>query len=328
LKVVFVYRPTRSGAHSIETVFRAVSAAMSDDGVEVVDYVLSGRRGLSADVADLRRLQADIYHVTGDVYYVAAMLPSAKTVLTVHDIGHYLHDLSGWRKIVYRWVWLSLPMRRAAEVTVSSAATAEAVRRHLGEIGMKARLVELCYSPLFVPIPKAFDGVCPKILQVGTGHNKNALRIVQALEGIDCELIIVGRVTPELQRELESRRVRYQSRVDVPQAEMVQLYADVDIVAFVSLNEGFGMPIIEAQVMGKALITSDCPPMSEVAGAQACLVDPEDVRAIRAGILRLIEDEDYRVGVVRSGLRNVERFSPPSVAACFRRVYEDVLDRA
>jgi len=328
VRVVFVYRQSRSGAHSIETVFRAVSAAMKGSGVEVINYVLKGRRHLLADMVELRRLKADIYHVTGDVYFVTAMLPHAKTVLTVHDIGHYLHDLSGWRKIVYRWLWLSLPMRLAAGVTVSSAATAEAVRLHLDEIADKVRLVELCYSPSFVLLPKGFDSVRPKILQVGTGHNKNVLRLVQALEGIECELIIVGRVAPELHQALEACRVPYQSRVDVSQAEMVRIYAAADVVAFVSLSEGFGMPIIEAQVMGKALITSDRPPMSEVAGAHACLVDPEDVRAIRAGILRLIQDKDYRHRVIRSGLTNVERFSPPSVAARFRRVYEDVLDLA
>lgn len=325
---MFIYRPVRPGAHSIETVFRAVSSAMRDSGVEVVDYVLKGRSRLLADMVELRRLKADIYHVTGDVYFVAALLPRAKSVLTVHDIGHYLYGLSGWRKIVYRCLWLSLPIRLSAAVTVSSVATLEAIRLTLGDIGARAKVVELCYSPSFVPVPKGFDGALPKILQVGTGHNKNVLRLVEALEGIECQLIIVGRVTPELHRALESCRVRYQSHVDVSQAEMVRLYAAADIVAFVSLNEGFGMPIIEAQVMGKALITSDRPPMSDVAGADACVVDPEDVRAIRAGILRLIEDEDYRVGIVRRGLRNVERFSPPSVAACFRRVYEDVLYRA
>ncbi len=328
MRVVFVYRQSRSGAHSIETVFRAVSAALKDSGVEVIEYVLKTRRHLFADMIELRRLQADIYHVTGDVNFLVAMLPHAKTVLTVHDIGHYLYGLTGWRKIVYRWFWLALPMRLAFVVTVPSTATAEAVRLHLGEIAVKARLVELCYSPSFVPIPKDFDGVCPKILQVGTGHNKNALRIVAALEGVECELIIVGRVTPELQRALQLRRVRYQSHIDVSQAEMVRLYAAADVVAFVSLSEGFGMPIIEAQVMGKALITSNRPPMSEVAGAHACLVDPEDVPAIRAGILRLIEDEDYRRGVIQNGLRNVERFSPPSAAARFRRVYVDVHEHA
>ena len=325
--MVFIYRPVRLGAHSIETVFRTISDAMKDSGVEVVEYVLGGWKRLVWDILALRRVKADVYHVTGDVYFVASMLPRIKSVLTVHDIGHYMYDMSGWRKIVYRWLWLSLPIRLSAAVTVSSASTLEAVRTHMGDIARNVKLVELCYSPLFIPIPRDFDAARPKILQVGTGQNKNVLRLVEALEGLECELVIVGQVSPELRRKLETSRVRYQSHVDVSQVEMVRLYGAVDIVAFVSLNEGFGMPIIEAQVMGKALITSNRPPMSDVAGVDACLVDPSDVREIRAGIMKLIHDDEYRALTIRSGRHNVERFSPLHVAACFCRVYEDVLGR-
>lgn len=320
-----MFRPVHSGAHSIETVFGALSAAMRDSGVEVVDYVLRGRSRLAEDLLALRRIQADIYHVTGDVCFMAALLPSAKTVLTVHDIGHYLYDLKGWRRVVYRWLWLSLPMRCSAAVTVSSAATTDTVRAHLGSVVDRTRLVELCYSPLLVAAPRVFDRIRPKILQVGTGTNKNVLRLIEALEGIDCELIIVGRLTSDIRQELDSRNVRHSNYVDVSPERMVELYAAVDLVAFVSLNEGFGMPIIEAQVMGKALITSDRPPMSEVAGPDACLVDPSDIGAIREGVMRLIEDEEYRSKTIQDGLRNVARFSPSSAASRFLEVYQDVI---
>jgi glycosyltransferase involved in cell wall biosynthesis len=64
--------------------------------------------------------------------------------------------------------------------------------------------------------------------------------------------------------------------------------------------------------------------MASVAGDAACLVDPRDPLSIRAGILRVIEDDPYREKLVRLGLENVEKFTPETIANSYLAIYREV----
>lgn len=325
MKVVHIHRPARSGGYSIETIFKTIAVEMRNLGISVTDYELRTSLRLPEDFVNLRRLDADIYHVTGDVNYWIAMLPKGKTVLTIHDVGHYLFGLAGWRKALYRWFWLTMPIRLASRVTVVSDATKRDLKTYLGVALESTDVVENCYSSAFFPRIKQFNKKCPRILQIGTGKNKNVLRLIQALEGITCGLVLIGRMNADILASLHSVGIPYENYVDISQDEMAEQYALADLVSFVSTSEGFGMPIIEAQVMSKALITANLPPMSMVAGPEACLVDPLSVDSIRTGIVNLIEDEAYRARTIAFGLRNVDRFSVSKVANRYLEIYRSLV---
>jgi glycosyltransferase involved in cell wall biosynthesis len=95
------------------------------------------------------------------------------------------------------------------------------------------------------------------------------------------------------------------------------LYKAASFVLFVSLHEGFGLPIIEAQASGTAVITSNTSCMPEIAGEGACLVDPKDPKSIANAMMRMIRDEQYKNSVIQSGNSNVHRFSWDKSAADF-----------
>jgi glycosyltransferase involved in cell wall biosynthesis len=103
--------------------------------------------------------------------------------------------------------------------------------------------------------------------------------------------------------------------------ELVEAYRRCDMVVFASLYEGFGLPILEAQAMGRPVITSNFGAMREAAGAGALLVDPHSVEEIRAAILRIKHEPGLREDLVRKGRENAERFRADAIALEYAQIY-------
>jgi glycosyltransferase involved in cell wall biosynthesis len=239
-----------------------------------------------------------------------------------------MHVLSGYKRSLYRRLWLQWPVWASGYVTAISHATRQ-------ELALFAECNPDRIRVIGCPIPDGFTRVPPNdwsaepvILQVGTDPNKNLERVARALAGIHCRLVIVGQCDPRVEEALRGARVAWVNRAGVTDAEMPSIYASADVVLFASTYEGFGLPIIEAQATGRPVVTSRVTAMPEVAGEGACLVDPYDTESIRDGVLRVIRDEGYRNALVRRGLENVRRFEPREIAAQYARLYEEILRSA
>jgi glycosyltransferase involved in cell wall biosynthesis len=137
-------------------------------------------------------------------------------------------------------------------------------------------------------------------------------------------LTIIGKLNESQVRELELSGIDYENKTNLSASQIITEYENCDIVGFASLYEGFGMPIIEAQRVGRPVVTSNCSSMPEVAGNGACLVDPLDVSSIRAGIQRVIEDQAFRESLVTNGFKNARRFEPDVIARQYLELYRSV----
>lgn len=321
MRVILIYRKHHEGAFSIEELFHTIAGELGKQ-VEVIEYETGTRWNMLRDAWRLRKLNADIYHVTGDINYFVPLLPHKKTVLTVHDIGHYLFGLNGIKRWLYKWLWLIFPIRRAGAVTSVSTETRENTVKHLGIADSRVKVIENCHSAIFKPVTKPFTANCPVILQVGTQPYKNVPRLIEALKGLSCRLVLVGRLNDKAKQKLVECGIVYENYVGITHEEIYRRYVDCDIVSFVSIGEGFGVPIIEAQASGRPLITANVSPMREVAGDGACLVDPLDVSQIREGIIKIIADTEYRHQLVERGLRNVIRYSPATISNQYLDLYK------
>jgi glycosyltransferase involved in cell wall biosynthesis len=104
----------------------------------------------------------------------------------------------------------------------------------------------------------------------------------------------------------------------------VEEYQLADVVVLVSKYEGFGLPVIEAQAMGKPVLASDRCSLSEICGESALIVDPDNIDDIRQGILRLISDPDLRQSLAHKGRQNILRFSKDKIVRQYMDAYHIV----
>jgi glycosyltransferase involved in cell wall biosynthesis len=188
----------------------------------------------------------------------------------------------------------------------------------------KIRVIHCPLSPSFTFSPPHFQKDLPTLLQVGTGPTKNVGRMIEALQGIRCRLWVVGPLTEEHERLLESCAIEYRNFPRVSDDELMTLFVQSDIVIFASTYEGFGLPVIEAQAVGRPVIVSNKASLPEVAGGAAEFVDPYDQRSIGDAVRRLISSADLRERLVALGRGNVKRFEPRRIAEEYAAIYRSV----
>ena len=331
MNIRFFVRKKYPGYFSIEQLFAAICVAIRKElpaaascDIEEVPYFFSPLNFLK-NMLYVRKRQQQVNHITGDIHY--AILGCSRknlNVLTIHDCvvleKYRKYDPRYW---IFRILWYDLPMRKAGLITVISEKTKADLLNKIGYGKKKIRVVSNFVSDAFVYHTKSFDKTKPELLFIGSTENKNLDRILQAITGLSCRLQIVGKISPQQKMFIEASKIETAISFELSQEELVEKYKSADIVLFPSLYEGFGMLIIEANASGRPIITSNISPMTEVAGNAACFVDPYDVASIRAGIEKLIRDDDYRHSLVANGLANASLYKLDKVAAMYLQLYKE-----
>lgn len=291
--------------------------------VEVCPFFSQGVLSRVKNVFWARRIKSQANHITGDVHYLALLLDPKRTILTIHDCVN-LERLKGLRRWALKKLWFDWPIQRVKVVTVISTATRERLLELTDCPPEKVRVIHNPISKLLGAKPKAFDSSYPVFLHVGTKSNKNLERHVEALAGIPSLLRIIGRLTESQRAHLERFKINYENVYDLSYEGIIAEYEDCDIVLFASSYEGFGLPIVEAQAVGRPVITSHTWSMPEVAGDGALLVDPESVDQIRTAIERLLNEPELRDALVQRGFENVKRFKAERIAEQYAELYREV----
>ena len=326
---LFTRRPRAKSNFSIESIVAGIAQRLHGDyqpQVVVARYESRGVLPRLYNMVEAAVQQGDVNHVTGDIHFVALLLDGRRTLLTVHDCGRIVGQTDLASQVI-KWLWFILPVRHCARTTVVSEATKRQLTAIVPDCADRIAVVPTFISDAYQRRPRPFHKACPQLLQVGTKDNKNLLRVAQALQGIPCHLHVVGVLNDDQRQALQDAGIDYTNHVAVTDARMVELYEQSDLIVFASTFEGFGMPIIEANRVGRAVVTSNVTSMPEVAGDAACLVDPFDVDSIRAGIERVIHDDIYRQHLIERGFANAERFSASHVIQCYEKLYDELAQR-
>jgi glycosyltransferase involved in cell wall biosynthesis len=328
MKITYFYRHPQCG-FSIQRVFQTLTAEIGKQA-DIEDFFLPAKGSMPWHIiwncifAFKHRNREGINHITGEVYYLALVLPHKRTTMTIHDIGGiYKCRKKNIKNLVRRWLWADIPVRVVKKVTAISELTKNDLINYCRIKPAKIEVIENPITANFNFSPKEFNCTKPKILQIGTGWHKNLLGLIEAVQGIDCQLEIVGNPSTELIQKMKDYDIDYHIEINVSDKKIIEKYKECDIVYFASHSEGFGMIIIEAQAIGRPVITSNTSPTKEVAGEGAILVNPDSVGEIKAAIIKLVDDNIYRDMLIHKGLENIQHYNVAIIATKYLKFYNE-----
>ncbi|SDD38731.1 Glycosyltransferase involved in cell wall bisynthesis [Algoriphagus faecimaris] len=326
--VFFQRRPRKFGNFSVEFIFDAVRRNLPSDLEGVYHPAKHESIGLWKRLYimwEAAQSQGDVNHVTGDVHFLTLLLQKRKTVLTVLDVGFMKHP-SKWARAFLKFFWITLPVKKAQLITTISQATKQELLKYTSFPAERVKVVYVPISDDFKPIPKPFNKEKPVILQLGVAFNKNIERLIEAIKDIPCHLEIVGKLPEPLLEKLQAYNISHQISWNLSNEEVRQKYAECDILSLISTYEGFGMPIVEANAVGRAVITANILSMPEVAGNAAHLVDPFNIESMKSGFLKIIDDDEYREQLIANGFINRRRFSINKITKEYIKIYKEILN--
>jgi len=312
-------------------------------------YTLAGRRatneelGLKGSGAELLRLRlptrimpwlmsklgrgvddlvggCQLYHHT---QYSHLAVREAIEVATIHDCAYMLDaDYISAESAQSMSANARELVQRAKRVLVPSAFVGAEVVMHLGVWPERVSITHLGCDHIARDLPAGGFGPAPEpyILTVSRVDNrKNYVRMLQAFEllvkeGYPHRWIIAGppgHGVEHFQKSLADSpaKHRVEWRQFVAEAELPKLYAQADLFLFASLNEGFGIPPLEAMACGTAVVTSCVTAMPEVCGDAAWYVEPSDVERIFEGARRLLAEPELRVDLELRGRQQARKFT-------------------
>ncbi|HEX8985258.1 MAG TPA: glycosyltransferase family 1 protein [Bryobacteraceae bacterium] len=220
---------------------------------------------------------------------------------------------------------------RADLVIAVSEFTAGQVEQCLGVERSRIRVV---HHGVRMPLREAPDeGRRERIvLHVGAiQKRKNLARLVEAFErlGPEWRLVLAGSsgyAAGEIAGVLAASPAR--ERIELPgyvsDAELEQWYERCSIFAFPSLDEGFGMPVLDAMARGIPVLTSNRSALPEIAGGAALLVDPEDTEALAEGLRKLAHNESLRAELGNRGKLRAAAFTWQAAVSKTWAVYAEL----
>lgn len=298
---------------------------------------------------ELQRQAPDLFFTPAHVIPLTYRGPA---VATVHDLGFHFYPEAHTR---FQRFYLRWSTRHNAHRSSRILADSQATRTDLSRLyGIPASKIDVVYpgiDPQLAPerdpaslerVRRQYGIEASYLLYLGTLQpRKNLERLIEAYvqSNVTAQLVLAGKAgwlsEPILQTISHfvgqagasdaARRIRvtgYVAEEDKP-----VLLSGATALLYPSLYEGFGFPILEAQVCGTPVLCGDNSSQPEVAGGGALLVAADDTQAIMEGIRQLTQDGDLRARLIQNGLKNVKRFSWQRTAEQVLGVLEAVSDR-
>lgn len=296
-------------------VFLLLPAGAADPALPGVEVVRAPRGALRRQLALprlLRRLGADLLHSPVAAVPLRAPCP---TIATVHDLP-WLHPESGETASAWRRFATRRSLRAAAAVIAPSRFTLADVQALLGSDDRRVRLIPHGCHAVWPP-PESLDAERRRgpLLVLGDDRprkNRARVRAAHAQARERCP-------------DLPALRFVGPPDAYVDEDEKQRLLRSCRALVQCSLFEGFGLPVLEGLACGAPLLCADIPPFHELAGDRALFVDPRDIAAIAAGMVRIHIDAALRGSLVQPDRGSATFAQADLVARQWRELHAELL---
>ena len=285
-------------------------------------------------VESLARGTFDVVHSPSPLLIPARR---AARLITIHDVDFLRHPARGAREIRRDYPELARAhAHRADGILVPSAHTGDEVARRLD---LPRDRIVVCPNGAPDWRARTHPPAAGHLLFVGTiAPRKNVDRLLTAYAQVRERrrdvppLVLVGQTTPESSQTLDrltspplAGHVRHEGYVD--DRQLRRLYEEAVLVVLPSLDEGFGIPALEAMTVGAPLIAAARGALPEVVGDAGLLIDPLDVSALAASLERVLTDDQLRARLSAAGPARAREFSWRASANVLAEAYAQAVER-
>lgn len=290
------------------------------------------------------RYRIDVVH---SLHYSFPLVPMfAKKVVTIHDMTMFLMpDMHLPSKVRYFQFFIGAAARRADALSFVSHSSQEDFLKLFPQPAPSCSIVPLGKGSQFGPdldpqrikeVVRKYGIMQPFVLYLGTIEpRKNLVRLTEAFSSLtkthpSHSLVIAGMKGWMYESLFELvRTLGLETRVVftgfVSEEDKPYLIRGAEIFAYVSLYEGFGIPVLEALACGTPTLTSNTSSIPEITGDAALLIDPSNTQEIAAGLERLLGDAPLRDQLSVKSISQAARFSWSHTAADTLNVYRKAL---
>lgn len=286
-------------------------------------------------VNDMKKDGIEVFHGLSNEMPVGLFHSGIASVVTIHDVAfRTFPDMYHWHdRKIYDMKW-QYACNHADYIICISECTKKDV---LEFYNVPDHKVEVIYQPVnpiyYTPIAKS--DVQPYMLYVGAiNSRKNLLGIVKAMElmpeDVRLPLVVVGgggSYKQKVQQYIAEKGIEkwfvWPDMVD--KLELQRLYTNAELLVYPSFYEGFGLPVVEAQLCGCPVVTSNISSLPEAGGPFALQADPYSPEDISEKMTRLLTDTELRKKTIEGGRQYAaETFDPQKLARQLMGVYEKI----
>jgi len=289
----------------------------------------------------LKKHSIDIFHGLSNELPEGIHKTDVPSVVTIHDLifirfPNFYKTVD--RNIYYRKVKYACDA--ATRVVAISNQTKEDIIQYFKVKPEKIETIHQAVGPVYFDkqdtsdlhekyeLPKKF------ILSVGTiEHRKNQLTLLKALKTgkIETPVVFIGEPTiyaSELLKYISENNLdsRVKFLTKVPEEDLAGLYQIADASVYISLFEGFGLPLIEAMACGCPVLTSNVSCLPETSGDAAMLCNPKDEKDVAEKLKELLENTETRNDFIQKGKTRANQFHPENYSKKLISLYSEIIE--